>query len=149
MRLVFSVLFALLSLIPILSFADSRDLGKSRVAVKFEECSSGTLRIELNVAGRTPKADLVEALKLFSDYPALLFTPTHAERTSVAYTAATRFYCETAKCARDAGFNEIQIRLARFKGVRLTCSPDELPAPGEQPKQDEPTRDDGGVTSGN
>ncbi|MEK7355059.1 MAG: hypothetical protein AAB250_01320, partial [Bdellovibrionota bacterium] len=98
---------------------------------------------------RTPKADLVEALKLFADYPGLSFTPVDAERTTLAYDVTTKFACATAKCARDVGFNEVQVRLARFKGVRLTCAV--LPAPGgsqDMPKQDE-RQDDGGVTSGN
>lgn len=153
-------LFAALTLVPVLTIAQQQqwqdsqpserqdELRASRIAVKFDECTSRTLSIELNVAGRTPKADLVEALKLFADYPALAFTPSHAERTSVGYTASTRDYCETAKCARDAGFNEIQVRLSRFKGVRLTCSP-EAPPTSQQEQQDQPKRDDGGVTSGN
>lgn len=155
--LITASIFSIMTLVPVLTIAEQpqqpeqqqTELRRSKVAVKFDECETRALFIELNVEGRTPKADLVEALKLFADYPQLVFTPTHAERTAVGYTASTREYCETAKCAREAGFSEIQVRLSRYKGVRVSCSTDIPGGEQQEEKQDQPSKNDGGVTSGN
>ena len=152
MHLFLAFLFSVLSLLPLLAVATPtahHELRARRVAVKFEQCETRALLIELNVGGKTPKADLIETLKVFPDYPGLVFTPARSEKTQVAFTASS--FCEDSKCAREAGFNDIQVRLSRFEGVRLTCADD---VPGQEQKQEEPSQDapksdDGGVTSGN
>jgi hypothetical protein len=89
-------------------------------------CASRALLIELNVDEATPKYQMVEAIKLLADYPNFSITPAHSELSAIAFSAKLRDNCVSDSCAKALGWFDLQKRLARFKGVAVSC---ELPSP--------------------
>jgi hypothetical protein len=103
------------------------------------------------------RADLVNALKIFADYPQLKMQPVAAGEREAAFVLSLNQNCLTSTCAEAAGWSQIQMRLAAFSGVSLQCysgplaltpmdpapicTPDQNSNPNSDVKQDEPKQD--------
>ncbi len=85
-------------------------------------CGTQTLEIELNVDGKTPKYQIIEAIKLFADYPSFSITPTHSEQSTLRFKAVLKDNCVSDSCARADGWFDLQQRLNRLKGVDVSCA---------------------------
>ena len=82
-------------------------------------CNTHTLEIELNVDGKTPKRDLVEAIKILADYPSFTITPEHSEQSALRFLAKLNSNCVSDSCARADGWFDLQKRLERFQVLRF------------------------------
>lgn len=100
--------------------------------VAFESCESQTLRIELNVQGKMEKAELLAALKSFTSYPQLIFTPARALSDIAAFHVTLPTACQDGEarntCAERTGWTEIQLRLKPLRDSRVFCEPSKTPS---------------------
>jgi hypothetical protein len=133
---------------------ESPKIGERAPLVDFESCMSGELSIQLNYGNVTPRGDLIRAMKIFGDFPELTIRMgVSDEEAVIPVFAKPTETCTDNKCARRAGWNEIQYRLAAYRGVHITCSEDDKNKQDqpqqEQPKQEDPCDDPTGTRTPN
>ena len=85
----------------------------------------------MNVDGRTPKFQLIEAIKLLADYPSFAIMPVRGEQSEIAFRATLKDTCMSDSCAKALGWFDLQKRLERFRGVAVACANDDRVEPSQ------------------
>jgi hypothetical protein len=126
------------------TFATTLPSSSKTKVIAYNECSSGALRITLNVDNKATKNDLVNGLKTVLDFGGLAISPAPTQTLEIEFIVRAA-YCEDSGCQEPYGWNELQWRLKLVKAARVVCDQTPIPAPAAAPE----AKKDGGVVVSN